>query len=40
VSSHNGEDVHWSCPYCGRELLNERAPCCGEVGHAEEVSHE
>jgi len=28
--------VSWHCPYCGEGLPDERAPHCGEVGHAVE----
>jgi predicted RNA-binding Zn-ribbon protein involved in translation (DUF1610 family) len=38
IAAMDDASVHWSCPYCGRELPNERAACCGEVGHAEEVT--
>lgn len=29
--------VRLICVYCGRELPDQRTPCCGEVGHTEEV---
>jgi len=28
--------VRFVCPFCGKRLPNEQAPCCGEAGHAEE----
>jgi ribosomal protein L37AE/L43A len=27
----------YECPFCNKPLANERAACCGEVGHAQEV---
>lgn len=27
-----------ACPYCGHSLPNSQAACCGEVGHAVEVT--
>ena len=27
-------EVVWICPFCGNELPDERAACCGEVGCA------
>ena len=27
-------EIVWICPFCGNELPDERAACCGEVGHA------
>lgn len=24
----------WLCPYCGKELPDQNASCCGESGHA------
>jgi hypothetical protein len=27
-------DAKFECPYCGKKLPDERAACCGEVGHA------
>lgn len=24
----------WKCPYCDRQLPDERAVCCQEAGHA------
>ena len=28
------------CPFCGKELPDMQAACCGERGHAVEVSDE
>ena len=32
--------VKYECPFCLKILPDERAPCCGEVGHAQVHLHE
>ncbi len=27
------ERAAYECPFCGKDLPDERAACCGEVGH-------
>ena len=30
-----GADPEWECPFCGKPLADEHAPCCGETGHGQ-----
>lgn len=30
--------MKFACVYCGKVLIEEWSPCCGEVGHTEPIN--
>ena len=33
VTDQQEQEAQLYCPYCGKELADLQAACCGEVGH-------